>query len=95
MSQPYVAPAPRYSARDLSLLMEITTAVECECPNQLSQIVSSLRAFEEYSRNCENESAEDAKIHAMLYRASAEARIRLEDALDELVAYEEITIPPE
>jgi len=73
--------------------MEITSAVKCECPNQLSQIVSSLRAFEEYSRTCKNESPEDARIHAMLYRATAEARVRLETALDELVAYENITLP--
>lgn len=89
----YVAPAPRYSARDLSLLMEIKSEVECECPNQLSQIVSSLRAFEEYSRTCASTSVEDAEIHACLYRATAEARVRLEEALDALIAHENISLP--
>ena len=85
-------PPRRYDADQLAHLMEISAVVQCECPNQLSRVLASLTAFEDYSKNCESTSAKDAEIHAMLYRRSAEARVVLEKALAELCAYEEIEV---
>lgn len=82
----------RYSPTQLGRLQEITSALACECPNHLAGIVTSLVAFEEYSKNCLNRDPEDAAIHAHLYRETSRARHLVEEALRVLCAYEKIAI---
>jgi hypothetical protein len=83
---------PRYTAEQLGRLTEIASSVECECPNQLARIVTSLRAFEEYSRDCENRDDEDARMHALLYRKTGAARSVMEEALAALIRHERIEL---
>lgn len=82
----------RYSPTQLGRLQEITSALTCECPNHLAGIVSSLVAFEEYSKNCLSRDPEDAAIHAHLYRETSRARHLVEEALRVLCEYEKISI---
>ncbi|MEM9555524.1 MAG: hypothetical protein AAGC60_14805 [Acidobacteriota bacterium] len=89
---PFEAPARRYDDGQLARLLEISSAVDCECPNHLAQLVSRLVAFETYSRDCESQNAEDAAVHAYLYRRTAAAREVMEEALEELVRFEQIEI---
>jgi hypothetical protein len=89
---PSVPKAPRYSQEQLGRLLEIASVVQCECPNHLSQIVSSLQAFEEYSKRCENKNDEDRAVHGLLYRYTAAARTVMEAALAELVKHEKIEL---
>ena len=74
------------------MLFRSASSVRCECPNHLSQIVSSLQAFEEYSKNCENRDDADRQVHALLYRYTAGARAVMEEALDALVKHENIQL---
>jgi hypothetical protein len=83
---------PRYTQEQLGLLLEYASSVRCECPNHLSQIVSSLQAFEEYSKNCENRDDADRQVHGLLYRYTAGARAVMEEALDALVKHENIQL---
>jgi hypothetical protein len=83
---------PRYTQEQLGTLLEYASSVKCECPNHLSQIVSSLQAFEEYSKHCENRNEADREVHAMLYRYTAGARAVMEEALDALVKHENIQL---
>jgi hypothetical protein len=83
---------PRYSPAQLGKLLEVSSAVQCECPNHLSQIVSGLQAFEEYSKYCENRNEADRQVHALLYRYTAAARAVMEDALAALVKHENIQL---
>ncbi|PTL77006.1 hypothetical protein [Vitiosangium sp. GDMCC 1.1324] len=83
---------PRYSAEQLGVLLEVASAVQCECPNHLSQIVSSLQAFEEYSKQCESRNEADRQLHALLYRYTAAARAVMEEALTALVKHENIQL---
>ena len=83
---------PRFTAEQLGRLMEIASSVKCECPNQLAQLVSGLRAFEDYSKSCENQNEKDQRIHALLYRQSAVAREVLEEVLVELLEHENIQL---
>ncbi len=83
---------PRYTQEQLGTLLEFSSSVKCECPNHLSQIVSSLQAFEEYSKYCENRDEADRQVHAMLYRYTAGARAVMEEALDALVKHENIKL---
>ena len=86
-------PAPlKFNREQLGKLMEITSELVCECPNHLAQIVEKLQSFELYSKDCENKNDGDRAIHAMLYRASATARLEMERALEQLVAHEKIAI---
>ena len=87
---PATPKAPLYSPEQLGVLLEVSSAVQCECPNHLSQIVSSLQAFEEYSKHCENRNEADRQVHALLYRYTAAARAVMEEALTALVKHENI-----
>ncbi|MFK7897943.1 MAG: MerR family transcriptional regulator [Myxococcota bacterium] len=86
------APPRRFDDAKLARLLEITTAVACECPNHLSSLISGLIAFEEYSRNCESRDEEDAAQHHRLAVGTAEARARMESLLVDLCAHEGIAI---
>ncbi|HEX8823821.1 MAG TPA: hypothetical protein VF794_28130, partial [Archangium sp.] len=68
---PAIPNPPRYTPEALGKLLEVSSVVQCECPNHLSQLVSSLQAFEEYSKHCENRNEQDRQVHAMLYRYTA------------------------
>ena len=89
---PATPKAPLYSPEQLGVLLEVSSAVQCECPNHLSQIVSSLQAFEEYSKHCENRNEADRQVHALLYRYTAAARAVMEEALSALVKHENIKL---
>ena len=89
---PAIPKPPRYSPATLGKLLEVSSAVQCECPNHLSQLVSSLQAFEEYSKHCENRNEADRQVHAMLYRYTAAARAVMEEALAGLVKHEGIQL---
>ena len=91
MSQPNETPR-RYTPAQLARLIEISSAIKCECPNHLSRIVQSLIAFEDYARDCANSNADDARIHGMLHAVTTEARVLLDQALAEVVAFEKIEI---
>lgn len=81
-----------FSPAQLARLIEISSAIKCECPNHLSRIVQSLIAFEDYARDCANTNAEDARIHAMLHEVTVGARVMLDRALAEVVEFEKIEI---
>ena len=55
--------------------------MRCECPHHLADIVLSLRAFEDYSKACENRNPDDAALHHYLWRSAAQARALFEDAI--------------
>ena len=87
------APASiRYSREQLGKLMEVSSTIECECPNHLAQVVEKLQAFEAYSKDCESKNEADRAVHALLYRASATARAEMETALAHLVEHEKIQL---
>ncbi len=85
-------PSKRYTAVQLAQLQQIQSAVDCECPNHLADLVLSLDAFEEYSRKCKNKNDKDAEMHALLYRETAKARRIMEDALGKLCVHENIVL---
>lgn len=84
-------PAPhRFSPAQLAALATHSSAVACECPAHLVQLVQSLNAFESYSANCEHTSPDDAALHALLHRETARARAIMETALAQLAEAEGI-----
>lgn len=86
------APARLFDDVQLAHLQEIIPNVDCECPNQVADLVLALNAFENYSNECKNRNADDAKVHAMLARATGHARALMELAMTELCEFEKIDI---
>ncbi len=84
------APMRRFDDMQLAALQDIVSAVDCECPNQVADLVLALNAFETYSANCQNRNEKDAQIHRMLARVTGHARAVMEYALKELCAFEGI-----
>lgn len=83
-------PLRKFSDDQLVRLQMVRSSIDCECPNQVANLVISLAGFENYSNNCENRSEADARMHNTLYRATGQARAIMEAALKELVEYEKI-----
>lgn len=84
--------APRYTDAQLGTLRERQSRLACECPNHVAELVASLVAFERYSRTCANRDEDDAAMHRTLARATADARRVMEDALTELLRFENISV---
>jgi len=84
--------APRFSRVQLAKLIEIESAVQCECPNHVGELVAGLLAFEHYAEGCENKNPKDAEVHRMLADRTGRARLIMEDALSELIEHEGIEI---
>ena len=82
----------RYSNEDLSRLAAVSTAVKCECPKHLAELITDLVAFERYSSECENRNLKDAALHAYLHATASHARNIIEDALAHVVEVEGITL---
>lgn len=85
-------PAVIFSEQELARLQEIQSAVDCECPNHVSDVILSLKAFEDYSKQCENKNDADAKMHEFLYRAAGHSRAVMEHAMRELCRFEGIDL---
>lgn len=89
-----VAPARRFSDRDLACLATQSATVACECPRHLAQLISSLARFEVYSAECESRGQEDAALHSYLYSATSQARSAMENALARVVEMEGLSTEP-
>ena len=85
-------PARQYSNEELARVASVSTSIKCECPHHLADLIMGLVAFESYSAECENRSADDAALHAYLHATTAQARALLEDALSRVVEAEGIEV---
>lgn len=80
----------RFDQQQLARLASASTAIDCECPHHLAQLVSDLSAFEIYSANCANRNDDDAALHRYLHQTTAQARALIEIALEKVAEAEEI-----
>ena len=71
----------RFDERTLARLARAATAIACECPRHLVELVADLGAFERYSAECAHRSPRDARLHRELQRITSTARAMMEDAL--------------
>ena len=86
------APMRRFNDGLLAALQDIQSKVECECPNQVADLVLALSAFETYSAQCQNKNEKDAGMHRLLARVTGHARAVMEYGLKELCAFENIDL---
>ncbi|MFO1303210.1 MAG: MerR family transcriptional regulator [Burkholderiales bacterium] len=81
-------PAPRFDDVQLARFAQSSSALYCECPRHLVDLLQGLGAFERYSSECANRSPEDAALHRHLQRVAGSARVLLEDALERVARAE-------
>lgn len=85
----------RFSDAALAKLRELSTDVECDCPNHLSQLASALVAFEAYCEQCESTQPEDAEFHAYLHRGTSRARAHVEELLSHALEHSGVRVDVE
>lgn len=85
-------PPRHYTDKQLAKASHISTAIDCECPQHLGNLLTNLVAFEKYSAECESRNEEDEALHRFLYETTARARAMMEHALQEVVETEGLTI---
>ena len=85
--------APRkYDDLVLQKISNIDSKVLCECPKHVADLIRQLNSFEQYSNDCLNNSAEDARLHAYLSAVSGSARAMFEEALERVATHEGISL---
>ena len=80
-------PARRYSDEQLAIVAGSPSGMLCECPRHISDIITQLSSFEDYSASCLNESIADAHVHARLRSVAGSARALFESALEMVLAH--------
>ena len=88
-------PSRQFNDRELTYLAAQSSAIACECPMHLAQLISRLVNFETYSAECESRNAEDAALHSYLHNTTSRARSMMERALTRVVELENLSVPPE
>lgn len=78
----------RYDDRELEVIASRSSAIACECPRHLAELVMKLSAFERYSDVCTSRSAQDAALHRYLGDVSNRACAMVEAALERVVREE-------
>jgi hypothetical protein len=85
--------SPRmFTDAQLATLLEVSSSVQCECPNHVAELVHALVAFERYAAACSHRSPADAAIHRRLHADAEHCRSRMEAALRAVVEFEQIAI---
>ena len=92
---PDIPPSRQFNNRELSYLAAQSSAIDCECPMHLAQLITKLVNFETYSSECESRDAQDAALHSYLHKTTSQARSMMERALARVVELENLTVPPE
>ena len=85
-------PPRKYDDIELMRVAGISTNVLCECPKHVAEIITQLASFEQYSRECLNNSTEDAHLHSYLSTVSGSARALFESALEMVAKHEGINL---
>ncbi|MFT4979133.1 MAG: DNA-binding transcriptional MerR regulator [Myxococcota bacterium] len=82
----------RFTDEQLARLREIRSSVDCECPNHIAALVTSLLAFETYSRDCERRSPQDTSLHGYLTQTTGAARQLLEGMLEAVIIEDQLEL---
>ena len=83
-----VVPPRRYNDTTLSNFAAQASAVACECPRHVIDLLKQLSYFETYSAECEQLSPADFVLHAYLQQTTGAARHLFELALQRLAIHE-------
>lgn len=85
---------PLFDDTTLTQFAGLSSAVACECPSHLAELLLQVSYFEKYSSECANKSATDARLHAYLQHVAGSARMLFEKALEQVAIAEGLPLPP-
>jgi len=84
---------PRFDDVALTQFAGLSSAIACECPSHLAELLLQVSYFEKYSGECANRSAADARLHAYLQQVAGTARMLFEKALEQVAIAEDLPLP--
>jgi DNA-binding transcriptional MerR regulator len=87
--------APRFAEAGLAEFAALPSAVACECPSHLAQLLLQVTSFETYSSACANRNPADAQLHAYLQQVAGTVRMLFESALERVATAEGLPLPRE
>ncbi|MFG6467484.1 MerR family transcriptional regulator [Roseateles sp. BYS87W] len=88
-----IAP-PQYDEATLADWAARTTAVACECPAHVAELLMRLQQFEAYSADCEHRDDADRQLHEQLHHLAGTARMLFERGLQLLADHEQALARP-
>jgi hypothetical protein len=81
-----VAAKPRqFGASELAAAARLKSTLDCECPRHISELITALANFEEYSASCSVDNWHDAAVHSCIYAYTGQARHLMEKALQSVL----------
>lgn len=84
---------PRFGDAALTQFAGLSSAMACECPSHLAELLLQVSYFETYSGECASRSAADAQLHAYLQQVAGSARMLFEKALEQVAIAEGLPLP--
>lgn len=85
-------PPRRWDDAALADFAGLSSTIACECPRHLAELLMQLSHFEDYSAQCQQRGAADARLHAYLQQVTAAARASFEAALQRVAEHEGLLI---
>jgi MerR family transcriptional regulator, light-induced transcriptional regulator len=70
-----------FDEREVFEARGMRSALDCECPRHIADLVRALVTFEEYSAGCSVENWQEASVHACIYAYTMQARWLMEKSL--------------
>ena len=92
LAQGAVAPR-RFDDAALTAFAGLPSAIACECPRHLAELLMQLSDFETYSADCASRNPADAELHALLQRVAGVSRTLFESALERVARHEGLMLP--
>jgi hypothetical protein len=71
----------RFGSSELNAARRLKSALDCECPRHIADLIEALANFEEYSASCSVDNWQDAAVHACIYAYTGQARHLMEKAM--------------
>ncbi|GAB5414033.1 MAG: hypothetical protein Cons2KO_16360 [Congregibacter sp.] len=71
----------QFSPAELLAASNLESTLDCECPRHISELITALVNFEEYSASCSIDNWHDAAVHSCIYAYTGQARHLMEKAL--------------
>lgn len=78
----------RYSAQQVSRILDQSLAYQCACPAQVCRTIFELRELYDYQVDCGNQTDEDEQVHATIAATTEQAHALMEECLARVLEIE-------
>lgn len=85
-------PVRRFSDAEIAALAKASSAIDCECPAHIAQLLSGINAFEQYSQECSDIEPDERALHQYVARVAGVSRALFENAMQHIVEAEGIDL---